>query len=248
MRTILVQGAVQEEIEQLINNLPGGNWTEQKGYAFYEASFQKISIIISKTEIGIMHACISTILGIGRYQPDCIINQGTAGGHTRDLEIGDIVIGESAIYINNMRTPIKARGQGSNALEWFPWKSGSFLLQADPRLVELAEKTPYDGKLLRGKLGSGDLFSRETDRIDLLHTQFGELCEDMESAAVYKVCQTFHVPVIGIRIISNNEITGKHDDPEQFQIAHQKLQNYIYQYIGKLTDSIGVSDTPNNHK
>ena len=61
MRTILVQGAVQEEIEQLINNLPGGNWTEQKGYAFYEASFQNISIIISKTEIGIMHACISTI-------------------------------------------------------------------------------------------------------------------------------------------------------------------------------------------
>ena len=29
MRTILVQGAVQEEIEQLINNLPGGNWSKK---------------------------------------------------------------------------------------------------------------------------------------------------------------------------------------------------------------------------
>lgn len=95
--------------------------------------------------------------------------------------------------------------------------------------MELAEKTPYDGKLLRGKLGSGDLFSRETDRIDLLHTQFGELCEDMESAAVYKVCQTFHVPVIGIRIISNNEITGKHDDPGA--ISNCPIKNSRITYI-----------------
>lgn len=36
MSTILVQGAMQEEIELLARMLPGGRWTEQKGYSFYE--------------------------------------------------------------------------------------------------------------------------------------------------------------------------------------------------------------------
>lgn len=108
-----------------------------------------------------------------------------------------------------MQSPIRKKGAGSNALEWIPLETkGSALLEADPKLVRAAEQTPYAGTLLRGRLGSGDLFSRETDRIDLLHAQFGQLCEDMESAAVYKVCHLYRIPVIGIRIISNNELTA----------------------------------------
>lgn len=244
MRTIMVQGAEEEEIALLIRKFPKGRWTDQKGYTFYETLSNGTNIIVSKTGIGIIPACIATMLGIEKYQPDYIINQGTAGGHTRELEIGDIIIGESAIYMNHMCSPIKAKGEGSNALEWIPWEAGSFVLQADAELVQIADKVTYDGKLICGRLGSGDLFSRETDRIDLLHARFGELCEDMESAAVYKVCKTHSIPVIGIRIISNNEITGKHDTAERFQITQKKLQEYIYRYIQAVTDF----DKPDNNK
>lgn len=214
MSTILVQGAMQEEIELLARMLPGGRWTEQKGYSFYETGLREAKIILALTQVGILHACISTMLGIEGYKPDALINQGTAGGHVRTLEIGDIVIGETAVYINSMQSPIRKKGAGSNALEWIPLETkGSALLEADPKLVRAAEQTPYAGTLLRGRLGSGDLFSRETDRIDLLHAQFGQLCEDMESAAVYKVCHLYRIPVIGIRIISNNELTGRHEAP-----------------------------------
>ena len=50
-----------------------------------------------------------------------------------------------------------------------------------------------------GTLGSGDLFSREADRIAWLRARFGELCEDMESAAVYQACAAHGVPVVGLR-------------------------------------------------
>ena len=200
MSTILVQGAMQEEIELLARMLPGGRWTEQKGYSFYETGLHETKIILSLTQVGILHACISTMLGIERYKPDALINQGTAGGHVRTLEIGDIVIGETA------------------------------------------EQTPYAGTLLRGRLGSGDLFSRETDRIDLLHAQFGQLCEDMESAAVYKVCHLYRIPVIGIRIISNNELTGRHEAPELFRQAQEKLQGFLYRYLQALTAGQGPAE------
>lgn len=226
MQTILVQGAMEEEIGILRGLLPGGRQTEQKGYSFYETTLGGTTVILSKTGIGILHACIATALAIEKYHPDCVINQGTAGGHIRTLEIGDIILGETAVYINNMRTPTKTKGQGSNALEWRPGEDTA-LSEADPELLARAEEVPYEGRIQRGRLGSGDLFSRETDRIDLLHLQLGELCEDMESSAVYKTCHVHGIPVLGIRIISNNELTGKND----FQAAQEKLQHYIYQYL-----------------
>ena len=238
MSTILVQGAMQEELELLARMLPGGRWTEQKGYSFYETGLHETKIILSLTQVGILHACISTMLGIERYKPDALINQGTAGGHIRTLEIGDIVIGETAVYINSMQSPIREKGAGSNPLE----TKGGAPLEADPKLVQAAEQTPYAGTLLRGRLGSGDLFSRETDRIDLLHAQFGQLCEDMESAAAYKVCHLYHIPVIGIRIISNNELTGRHEAPELFRRTQEKLQSFLYRYLQALTAGKGPSE------
>ena len=142
-----------------------------------------------------------------------------------------------------MQSPIREKGAGSNALEWIPLETkGAAPLEADPKLVQAAEQTPYAGTLLCGRLGSGDLFSRETDRIDLLHAQFGQLCEDMESAAVYKVCHLYRIPVIGIRIISNNELTGRHEAPELFRQAQEKLQGFLYRYLQALTAGKGPAE------
>jgi nucleoside phosphorylase len=57
----------------------------------------------------------------------------------------------------------------------------------------------------------------------------------MESVAVYKACQTMNIPVIGIRIISNNEITGNDDVDKQFEFAQLALQEFIYDFIENLT-------------
>ena len=58
-------------------------------------------------------------------------------------------------------------------------------------------------------LGSGDLFSREIDRIHWMQEKKGELCEEMESVGTYECCRRFGVPCIGVRVISNNELTGE---------------------------------------
>ena len=66
-----------------------------------------------------------------------------------------------------------------------------------------------------GTLGSGDVFNREYDRIMWLQNQFHHLSEDMESIGTYCVCNQFGIPCIGIRIISNNELTNEKLDKEQ---------------------------------
>lgn len=233
MKTILIQGAMYGEIKYLVD-FWNCEKTEINGYSFYKCAYNGINIIISLTKIGIIHSTIATMIGINEFKPDVIINQGTAGGHTRNIKVGDIIIGEKAVYLNNPRTPVKGFGEGSNALEWIPGNSGTFLINANTKLVNIAKNTEYDGTLLCGKLGSGDIYSREVDRIDLLHSQLGELSEDMETISVYKVCETFMVPVLGVRIISNNEITGNADVEEQFEFAQKTLQKYII----RLTQNI----------
>lgn len=235
MPTIIVQGAMPCEIAQLKEWLPGGRTVTYGGYSFYETSYQQAQIILSLTEIGIVNAALATMLAIEKYRPAYIINQGTAGGHLPDLRPGDIIIGKFAVYLNDMRMPLKKTGEGSNALEWTPG-SGCFMLEADPALVALAESISSEDRLIVGRLGSGDLFSREADRIQWLHSRLGALCEDMESAAVYKACHACQIPVIGIRIISNNELTDNHDDPEHTDTIHEKLQKYILTYLKLLIE------------
>lgn len=234
MNAILVQGAMQNEIDILMQKYSPGEMRGICGYKFYETSEPEtgVKIIISLTEMGIMNACIATQLGISRYMPKYVINQGTAGGHVRDIHTGDIIIGETAVYINSTRSPQRAAGEGSCALEWRPSRNSLIPYGASEELVRAALDVPFsDARVICGRLGSGDIYSRESDRIDLLHSQLGELCEDMESAAVYKTCSAFGVPVIGIRIISNNELTR---EEECFERAWNTLQNYIYLYIKSL--------------
>ena len=104
-------------------------------------------------------------------------------------------------------------------------------------MVEKALSIPYEGKVLCGRLGTGDVFSKEADRIDLLHSQLGEISEDMESVAVYNVCEKLNIPFIGIRVISNNELTGNSDIEKQFEIAQTKLQLFIFKFLTELTDN-----------
>ena len=78
-------------------------------------------------------------------------------------------------------------------------------------------------KVYTGTIGSGDVFNREIDRIDWISNNFGNLCEDMESIGVYSVCNKFNIPCIGIRIISNNEITGEELDENQAIILQELL-------------------------
>lgn len=234
METILVQGAVTGELRELIRMIPHGVQCAVNGFAFYETELNGKRIILSRTGVGMMNACIATMTAIQAYHPDCIINQGTAGGHTRDIRYGDIVIGEESVYLNNMRMPLKGSGEGSDALAWRPGRSNTVVVEADEQLIETARQVEYEGRVIVGRLGAGDIFSREADRIDWLHKQMGHLCEDMESTAVYKACEACSVPVLGLRIISNNELIGPRDDEEKYRKAQIDLQLFVRKMIGRL--------------
>lgn len=204
---ILISGAMDCEIDYFLEELAGSTHRQIHGFDFWQGSLQGLPVVVSQTRVGMVAAAIATAVGLSAYMPSAVINQGTAGGHRRDLKVGDIVIGRACVPINGLEMPAWSEGQGCAPLEWVPnHRTISHL--SDRALCDLFASTPYTGGQKQlGVLGCGDLFSREMDRIDWLHATFGEDCEDMETYAVQQACQHFGVPFAGVRIISNNERT-----------------------------------------
>ena len=217
-KTILIQGAMGIEIEYFIHNLEKKEKHIIAGYEFYTGYIHTSKIIISKTLVGVVNATTATSIAILTFHPDIVINQGIAGSHKLNIHIGDIVIGEKCCNINAFSMPTKEEGYSSNPFEWEPNKRGEEIQNGNKTLVKIFKdffEVNYGNTIYTGTLGSGDVFNREYDRIMWLQNQFHHLCEDMESIGTYYVCNQFKIPCVGIRIISNNELTNEKLDKEQ---------------------------------
>lgn len=212
----LIQGAMFVEIEKFLEKR---DFKEVciNDFKFYVSD----DLVISLTGIGMTNATIATVIAINEFHPTCIINQGTAGGHTEYLHVGDFVVADKSVNINiNF-------GSDDDSI---PLDNQFKYFDADASLVKkMAEGAakPDNTGLFTGTIGSGDVFNKDAETINKINAMYGELAEDMETAAVFEVCKHFNVPCAGIRVISNNELTK---EAYVRETAH-KLQHYVYQCV-----------------
>lgn len=231
---IVIMAAMDVEADFLIKKLENMTYETIEKYEFYEGTIEDYPIVICRCYVGTINASIATFISIEKYQPIAILSQGTAGAHGKNIHTGDLVIGEKCVNIVSCKTPYKKEGEGSNSLEW---KLLKFISGEQDRLeyqlgdkhfIELAKKIPFpNGKVHFGTLGSGDIWNQETDKILWLHQNYATLCEDMESIAIYTVANRYKIPVIGVRVISNNEILGE----PYLRTTGLKSQEFCYQLI-----------------
>lgn len=231
---IVIMAAMDVEANFLIEKLENMTYETIHKYEFYEGTIKGYPVVICHCYVGTINASVATYIAIQKYHPIAILSQGTAGAHAKNIHTDDLVIGEKCVNIVSCKTPYKKEGEGSNSLEW---KLLKFIAGEEDRLeyqsatktlIELAKKIPYtDGTVHFGTLGSGDIWNQETDKILWLHEKYGTLCEDMESIAIYTVANDFNIPVLGIRVISNNEILGE----PYIRTTGLKSQEFCYQFI-----------------
>ena len=234
-KTILIQGAMDIEIEYFIDKLEKKEKQTIAGYEFYTGYIHTSKIIISKTLVGVVNSTTATTIAIMTFRPDIVINQGIAGAHKSNIHIGDIIIGEKCCNINAFSMPTKEEGHSSNPFEWETNKRGEEIQIGDKKLVKVIKgffETNCENTIYTGTLGSGDVFNREYDRIMWLQNRFHHLSEDMESIGTYCVCNQFEIPCVGIRIISNNELTNEKLDKEQaIRLQELFIKHFKTKYI-----------------
>ncbi len=234
-KKLLIQGAIESEICWYLEQecFQKAEKTTRNGFLFYRTEQEGREILLQLTKMGTIYAAIATMTAIYEFQPDIIINQGTAGAQVDTLKSGDLVIGSQAVNVHSLEMPKRDFGEGMAPEEWL--KMETEYVAAAPELVqkfeqEIGQET-RTGKVVSGILGTGDLFSKEKDRIQWLHDTFGHLSEDMESFAVYKTCQECGVPCVALRVISNNELLNEDYDKR----TSLELQRVVWETINHCT-------------
>lgn len=232
---ILIQGAMKVETSFLINNIKNPEKFVINGYEYYKGLLNNVSVVISITKVGTVNAAVSTILAIQNFNPLLVINQGVAGGYRNDIHKGDIVLGKSVYNMNSYRTEKCKENEGIHPEKWkfFDWNNENKVekesISANLALLNKIKdtiKSNFEGTIHIGNILSGDAWNNEIDRIKWLVNYFDAIAEDMESYAVYKVCNDNKIPVLGIRMISNNITNEESYDrnlAENLQIIISKI-------------------------
>ena len=89
---IAIQGAVDSELGALIEAVGNPEPLDIQGFRFWEGKIAGTRVVVSRTEVGMVHAAMATMILMREYAPRIIINQGTAGGVNPELVTGDIVL------------------------------------------------------------------------------------------------------------------------------------------------------------
>lgn len=239
-RPIMINAAMEDvEMNILKDTLEDLKIIEDKACTFYEGKINNYPVVLCLTGVGMVNAAVATTVGIMKYNPRAIIVEGTAGGHSKDIHKYDIVVSTDVVNINSVKTPIKKQGEGIDVSEWelLSYKHGDdrFLeLKADENLFEIAKKVAMEykkGNVVFGRVGSGDIWNREVDRIIMLNERYNTLCEEMESFAIFQVAEKYNVPAISIRVISNNEILGEIYDRRSGHDSQEFTISLVKEYI-----------------
>ena len=197
-------GAMDIEIENLVEHLENKKEENHYGLTFYSGKLKKYEIVIVKCGIGKVNAGRTAQVLISEYSPKYIINTGIGGGLNQQLKIGDIVISTDLIQHDFDETAFGyAKGYmeiGDNVDEPTKYIAD---IELSEKMKKALEKVGGGRNVFSGRILTGDIFvSTKEEREELVKTFDGFCCE-MEGAAIGQVCSLNNIPFTVVRIVSD---------------------------------------------
>lgn len=230
-----VIGAMEEEVELLRSSLENAETEVIANCEFTSGTYKGQEVVLLKSGIGKVNAAMSTTLLLHHYNPDIVINTGSAGGFDEDLEVGAIVISDEVRH-HDVDATIFGYEMGQ-----VPQMPASFT--SNEELIELAVKAVEEiGEHSHavGLIATGDSFMNDPERVAKVREFFPEMkAAEMEAAAVAQVCYQFNVAFVVIRALS--DIAGKESNvsfDEFLPVAAKHSTQIVLHVIERLVDRI----------
>ena len=206
-------GAMELEVETLLEKMEGKIATTHAGSTFYEGKLSGLDVVVVQCGIGKVNAALCVQILCDCYQVTAVVNTGIAGSLCADLDIGDLVISRDAMYHDfdcvHFGYPMgKVPGMDVVA---FP---------ADEAMADLAyaaAEAVNPGHTQRGRVASGDKFVAEQAVKDNIIEITGALCTEMEGAAIAQTAYRNQVPFVIIRAISDKADNSAEMDYPTFE-------------------------------
>ena len=224
-------GAMEAEVAILKSKLAKSKTIIQSGFTFYQGELNGSEVIIVQSGIGKVAAALATAFLIDKFQPDYVVNTGSAGGFEQTLKVGDIVVSSQVRYHD---VDVTAFGYEKGQL---PNQPAAYV--ANPMLVDAAKSSALlltDIKSLVGLITTGDTFMTNEGDINKAKINFPDMVAvEMEGAAIAHTCHHLDVPFVIIRSLS--DIAGK-ESPTSFDAYLEKAAVNSSQLVENMVEHL----------
>ncbi len=206
-------GAMEQEVETLLSLLENSRKSSRAGSTFYEGTLEGLDCVIVQCGIGKVNAGLCVQILVDCYQVTHVVNTGIAGSLCAQLDIGDLLISEDAMYHD---MDCHAFGYPIGKVPGMPVQ-----FPADEMLQQLAYEAAqavHPGHVRRGRVASGDQFVCEKNLKEHIIQVTGALCTEMEGAAIAHAAYRNGIPFVIIRAISDKADDSAEMDYPTFEV------------------------------
>lgn len=188
---ICIIGAMPIEVEALTSKMSDIKIIEDNEII---GKIDNREVIVSISGVGKVNAAITTSMLINKYNPDFIINIGSAGGLLAGQNIGDIVIANKLQYHDF------DIGPDTKDDERFIFYTDDKLMNRLKNVLERLSYTSHEGLMVSGDqfiLKTNPAFKRIQDVFSEAH------CVEMEAASIAHTCSKYNIPFVVMRSLSD---------------------------------------------
>ena len=206
MKKLGVIGAMQVEVETLVEKLEEKKETRKAGSVYYEGVLEGLPVVVVQCGVGKVNAAMCAQILCDCFDVTHIVNTGVAGSLKAELDIGDLVISRDAMHHDfDVNYLGYATGQVPG-LDVLTFPADEMLMQC---AYEAAE-TVNPGHNRMGRVASGDQFISSKTQKEKIIADTQAFCTEMEGAAIAHTAYRNGIPYVILRAISD-----KADDSAQ---------------------------------
>lgn len=213
MTKLGIIGAMSCEVEALkgkMENVVVGN---HAGSEYYEGTLEGLAAVVVQCGVGKVNAAMCAQVLCSVYGVTHLVNTGIAGSLCAELDIGDLVVSQDAMY-HDFDVTVFGYPQGKVPgmdVVAFP---------ADETLVGYAfaaADSVNPGHAKTGRVASGDQFVCGKDQKDKIIENTQALCTEMEGAAIAQTAYRNGIPFVILRAISDKADNSAEMDYPTFE-------------------------------
>ena len=229
MTKLAIMGAMQEEIDPLLEFFKEYKVVEYADNKYYETSYKGLDIVIAHSKIGKVFSSLTASTMIQKFSCDTLLFSGVAGAVNPNLNIGDMVI---ATQLCQHDLDITAFGHPNGYVP-----GGKVLVDSSKELLKIAKEVAQKNnlKVIEGIIATGDQFVHSNERKDFIEKTFNADALEMEGGSVAVVCDALNVPFFILRAISDSANGEANFDFDEFLHSSEKISS---DYLVKIIDEL----------
>ena len=198
MTKLGIIGAMDVEVAALKANMENLIVSRRAGMEFYEGVLEGLNVVVVQCGVGKVNAALCVQVLCDCFGVSAVMNTGIAGSLCADLDIGDLVVSQDAMYHD---MDVRVFNYPIGQVPGMP-----FAYPADEQLMAYAfaaAESVNPGHTKVGRVASGDQFICQKEQNDAIIENTKAVCTEMEGAAIAHAAYRNGTPFVILRAISD---------------------------------------------